>query len=163
VDVTISVNGPMDRLKLTYRSDPPLAFTDILALLTSGRVNTTDPVLAARQPVQQQQSFQQAGASALLSQAVANPVAGTLQRLFGVTRLQINPQFVSGYATPQATVSVQQQVTPDLVFSYIQLVGQSNPQVIKVEWSINRRWSAVAQRDYNGFFYLDFYYKKRFW
>ncbi len=163
VEVTISVTGPMDRLKLTYRSDPPLAFNDILALLTSGRVTTTDPVLAARQPVVEQQSFQQAGASALLGQAVANPVAGTLQRLFGVTRLEINPQFVTGYATPQATVSLQQQVTPDLVFTYIQLVGQSNPQIIRVEWTIDPQWSAVAQRDYNGFFSLDFYYKKRFW
>jgi translocation and assembly module TamB len=167
VEVTLSVSGPMDRLKLAYRSDPPLAFTDLLALLTSGTVTVTDPVLAARQPVSQLQAFQQAGASALLSQAVGSPVAGTLQRLFGVTRLQINPRFVSGYgygyATPQATVSLQQQITPDLVFSYIQSVGQSNPQVIKVEWTIDPQWSAVAQRDYNGFFYLDFYYKKRFW
>jgi translocation and assembly module TamB len=163
VEVTISVNGPMDRLKMTYRSDPPLAFTDILALLTSGTVTTTDPVLAARQPLLQQQPFPQTGASAILGQAVSTPVAGTLQRLFGVTRLQINPQFVSGYATPRATVSIQQQVTPDLVFTYIQLVGLSNPQIIKVEWTIDRHWSAVVQRDYNGFFYLDFYYRRRFW
>jgi translocation and assembly module TamB len=163
VEVTISVTGPMERLKLTYRSDPPLAFNDILALLTSGRVTTTDPVLAARQPVVEQQSYEQAGASALLGQAVANPVAGTLQRLFGVTRLEINPQFVTGYSTPQATVSLQQQVTPDLVFTYIQLVGQSNPQIVRMEWTIDPEWSAVAQRDYNGFFSLDFYYKKRFW
>ncbi len=163
VEVTISVNGPMDRLKMTYRSDPPLAFTDILALLTSGTVTTTDPVLAARQPLLQQQPYPQTGASAILGQAVSTPVAGTLQRLFGVTRLQINPQFVSGYATPRATVSVQQQVTPDLVFTYIQLVGQSNPQIIKVEWTIDRHWSAVVQRDYNGFFYLDLYHRRRFW
>ena len=163
VEVTISVTGPMDRLKLTYRSDPPLAFTDLLALLSSGRVNTTDPVIAARQPAAPQQTFEQAGASALLGQAVANPVSGTLQRLFGVTRLQINPQIVGGAATPQATLTVQQQITPDLTFTYMQDVEQSNPQIIKVEWTIGPEWSAVAQRDYTGFFYLDFYYKKRFW
>ncbi len=163
VEVTISVTGPMERLKLTYRSDPPLAFNDILALLTSGQVNTTDPVLAARQPVVEQQSYQQVGASALLGQAVTNPVAGTLQRLFGVTQLQINPQFVTGYTTPQTTVSLQQQINPDLVFTYMQLVGQTNPQIIRMEWTIDPQWSAVAQRDYNGYFWLDFYYKKRFW
>jgi autotransporter translocation and assembly factor TamB len=163
VEVTISVTGPMERLKLTYRSDPPLAFNDILALLTSGQVNTTDPVLAARQPVVEQQSYQQVGASALLGQAVTNPVAGTLQRLFGVSQLQINPQFVTGYTTPQTTVSLQQQINPDVVFTYMQLVGQTNPQIIRMEWTIDPQWSAVAQRDYNGYFWLDFYYKKRFW
>ena len=164
VDVTISVTGPMDRLKLTYRSDPPLPFSDLLSLLASGRVNTTDPVIAARQPAVQQQSFEQAGASALLGQAVANPVSGTLERLFGVTRLQINPQIVGANSTsPQATLTVQQQITPDLTFTYMQDVAQSNPQIIKVEWTIGPEWSAVAQRDYTGFFYLDFFYKKRFW
>jgi len=152
----------MDRMKLSYRSDPPMRFQDIVSLLASGKIPTTDPVLAANQPPAPQQSFEQAGASTLLGQAVANPVSGRLQRLFGVTKLSINPEIVGTSNTPQATLTLQQQITRDLTFTYVQDVTQSNPEAIRVEWSINPQFSAVAQRDIYGMFDLDFYYKKRF-
>jgi hypothetical protein len=44
----------------------------------------------------------------------------------------------------------------------MQDVTESNPQIIRIEWSINPQWSAIAQRDLNGMLDLDFFYKKRF-
>jgi hypothetical protein len=58
---------------------------------------------------------------------------------------------------------LQQQITHDLTFTYIQDVTQTNPQTIRVEWSINSEWSAVVERDYNGSVDLDLFYKRRFW
>ncbi|HLK66887.1 MAG TPA: translocation/assembly module TamB domain-containing protein [Bryobacteraceae bacterium] len=162
VDVSITVSGPMDKMKLSYRSDPPMQFSDLVSLLASGKLNTTDPVLAARQPPAPQQSFQQMGASTVLGEAVANPVSGKLQRLFGVTKLKIDPQIIGTSTTPQATLTLQQQITKDLTFTYISDVTQSNPQILRIEWAVNPQWSAVAQRDVNGIFDLDFFYKKRF-
>jgi translocation and assembly module TamB len=162
IDVSLSVTGPIDRMKLSYRSDPPMLFSDLVSLLASGKVPTTDPVLAARQPVAPQQSFEQAGASTLLGQAVANPVTGRLQRLFGVSQLKIDPQITGGSFTPQATLTLQQQITRDITFTYITDVSSSNPEVVRVEWAINPQWSAIAQRDIYGMFDLDFFYKKRF-
>jgi translocation and assembly module TamB len=130
--------------------------------LASGKLNTTDPVLAARQQPAQQQSLQQMGASTVLSEAVANPVSGRLQRLFGVSKLKIDPQIVGTSTTPQATLTLQQQITRELTFTYIQDVTQTNPQVLRIEWAVNPQWSAIAQRDVNGSFDLDFFYKKRF-
>lgn len=163
VDVSVSISGPMDKLKLAYHSDPPLEFQQIVSLLASGKQPTTDPVLAAHQPPAPAQNFQQAGASTLLGQAVANPVSGRLQRLFGVSKLSIDPQIV-GSATnnPQATLTLQQQVTRSITFTYIQDVSQSNPTGIRIEWAINPQFSAIAQRDVYGEFALDFFYKKRF-
>ena len=94
IDVSISVSGPLDRMKLSYRSDPPMQFSDLVSLLASGKPPTTDPVLAARAPAAPQQNFEQAGASTVFSQAVANPVSGRLQRLFGVSKLKIDPQII---------------------------------------------------------------------
>ena len=163
VQVSISVVGPVDRMKLAYHSDPPMQFSDLVGLLASGKVPTTDPVLAARTPAAPTQSFQQAGASTLLSQAVANPVAGRLQRLFGVTRLSINPEIIGGATnSAQATLTLQQQITPEISFTYSQDVTKANSQVVRVEWAIDRQWSAIAQRDIYGQFDLDFLYKKRF-
>ncbi|PWU02641.1 MAG: hypothetical protein C5B51_20470 [Terriglobia bacterium] len=163
IDVSISIAGPMDRLKFSYRSDPPLQFSEIVALLASGKPPTSDPVLAARAPVPLQQNFTQMGASTLLGQAVANPVSGRLQRLFGVSKLKIDPQITGADNTPQATLTLQQQISKDLTFTYIQNVTQTNAQTIRIEWAIDPRWSAIAQRDITGEFDLDFFYKKRFW
>jgi translocation and assembly module TamB len=163
VDVSLTVSGPVDRLKLSYRSDPPLQFTEIVSLLGSGKAPTSDPVLAARAPTTPQQSLGQSGASTLLGAAVANPVSGRLQRLFGVSKLKIDPQITGASNTPQATLTLQQQISRDITFTYIQDVTQSNSQIIRVEWAINPQWSAIALRDQNGQFDVDLFYKKRFW
>jgi translocation and assembly module TamB len=162
VDVSINVSGPVDRLKLSYHSDPPMQFADLVSLLASGRAPTSDPVLAARTPIPQPQTLQQTGMSTLLGQAVANPVAGRLQKLFGVSQLKVDPQFTGYSTTPQATMTLQQQVTREITFTFSQDVARSNPQVVRMEWAINSRWSIVAQRDINGFFDLDVFWKKRF-
>jgi translocation and assembly module TamB len=162
VDVALSVTGPVERMKLSYRSDPPMPFTDLVNLLASGKAPTTDPVLAARAPVAPEQNLQQAGASTLLGQAVGSPVSGRLQRLFGVSRLKIDPQIIGATNTPQATMTIQQQISKDLTFTYIQDVTQTNPQILRVEWAIDPQWAAMAQRDRNGMFSLNFFYKKRF-
>jgi translocation and assembly module TamB len=162
VDVALSVSGPIERMKLSYRSDPPLQFTEIVSLLGSGKPPTSDPVLAARAPVAPPQSLGQTGASTLLGASVANPVSGRLQRLFGVSKLKIDPQITGGSNTPSATMTLQQQISRDLTFTYIQDVTQSNSQIIRVEWAVNPRWSAIAARDRNGQFDVDLFYKKRF-
>jgi translocation and assembly module TamB len=161
VDVTITVSGPITKLNVSYRSDPPLQFSEIVALLATGRT-PNDATLAARQPTAPQQGWQQMGASALVGQAIANPVAGRLQRFFGVSKLKIDPT-ISGFSgSPQAKLTLEQQVTPDITFTYITDVANAQEQVIRIEWAFSKTWSAVALRDTNGQFGIDFLYKKRF-
>jgi translocation and assembly module TamB len=102
------------------------------------------------------------GASALLGQAIASPVAGRLQRFFGVSQLRIDPTLPGVENNPQARLTLEQQVTPEITFTYITNVTQSNPQVIRVEWAFAKQWSMVALREENGLFGLDFFFKKRF-
>jgi translocation and assembly module TamB len=161
VDVTLTVSGPITKLNLTPRSDPPLQFNEIVALLATGRAPTSDPAMLSQQATAPQ-SWQQMGASALLGQAIANPVAGRLQRFFGVTRLKIDPSLTGFDNNPQAKLTLEQQITPNITFTYITNVTNSNPLVVQVEWAVNRTWSVFAVREENGLFGLDFLYKKRF-
>ena len=160
IDVTITISGPLNKLNVSYRSDPPMQFSDIVALLATGRAPSTDLSAAARQSGAVM-SWQQVGASAIVGEALANPVSGRLQRFFGISRIKIDPT-LTGLENPQARLTIEQQVTPDITFTYITNVNQANPQVIRVEWAVNRQWSVVAVRDENGIFGMDFYYKKRF-
>ena len=160
IDVILTVSGPLNKLTLTPRSDPPLQFSEIVALLATGRTPMSDPSLWSQQS--NSQTWSQMGASALLGSAIANPVAGRLQRFFGVSKLRIDPTITGVENNPQARVTLEQQITPSLTFTYITNVTSSNPQVIRIEWAFARQWSAVALREENGIFGMDFYYKRRF-
>ena len=160
VSVVITVAGPMNGLNVSYRSDPPLQFSDIVALLATGRA-PTDPTLAVRD-TGQAQGFQQLGASALLGQAIASPVAGRLERFFGVSRLKIDPQLTGVTGSPEARLTIEQQITPEILFTYITDVSSTSTQLIRAEWSFNKNWSAILIREENGYVALDFAYKKRF-
>ena len=160
VDVILSATGPLAKLNVSYRSDPPLQFADIVALLATGR-SPNDPTLAVRD-TGQSQSLQQIGASALLGEAIANPAAGRLQRFFGVSRIKIDPSLTGVTGSPEARLTVEQQVTPELLFTYVSDVSNTSTQLIKVEWSFNRRWAAVLTRAENGYIDLDFTFKKSF-
>ena len=50
------------------------------------------------------------GETALVSKAIADPVASRLERVFGVSQLKIDPTFTSGSELPQARVTLQQQI-----------------------------------------------------
>ena len=157
VDVLLGVSGPMENLKLSYHSDPPLTFQQIVQLLAT---NTTpaDPTIAAHQPVPPQQSLSQMGESALLGQAIANPLASRVQRVFGLSQFKIDPS-VSGSGQPTARVTLQQQIANNVTFTYITDVTQTNSVIARVQWDMTPKFSAVALRDYNGNVSLQFLYK----
>lgn len=157
VDVTISITGRMDDLKLSYRSDPPLSFEQIVELLAT---NTTpaDPNIAAQQPPAPQQSFTQMGESAVLGSAVADPLASRVQRVFGLTQFKIDPSFSGSNGQPSARVTLQQKIASNITFTYINDVTQSNSEIVKVEWDLTPKFSAVGLRDFNGNVSIEFFY-----
>jgi translocation and assembly module TamB len=157
VNVVLNVSGPMDNMKLTHRSDPPLQFNEIIALLATGRTPTSDPNLVAKEPATPPQSLQQMGQSALLSQAIANPVFVRTK-----SEGQIDPTFTSGSELPQARLTLQQQISSDITFTYITNLNQTNSQIVRVEWALNPEWLAVATREETGRFGVDFFYRRSF-
>jgi translocation and assembly module TamB len=161
IAVTLTVSGPITNLNLTPRSDPPMQYSDVLALLATGTAPSSDPTLAARQNAPQQ-SFTQLGASTVIGQVVANPLSNRLQRFFGVSKLKIDPQFTGVENNPQARLTLEQRVTKDVTFTYITNIAAANQLIVRIEWALNKNWSAIAVRDENGLFGLDFLYKKRF-
>ncbi len=158
VDVVLGVTGPINNMKLSYRSDPPLTFEQIVQLLAT---NTTpnDPTIAAHQPTPPQQSMTQMGESAVLGQAVASPLASRVQRVFGLSQFKIDPSVAGSNGQPTARVTLQQKIASNITFTYITDVTQSNSEIIRIEWDLNSKTSAVALRDYNGNVSVELFYK----
>jgi translocation and assembly module TamB len=162
VDVVLRVTGPVDNMKLSYTSDPPLQFQEIVELLASGKVPTSDPTLLANQPPAPTQSAAQIGESALVSKALADPVSSQLQRVFGVSQIKIDPTFGGGSELPEARLTLQQRIASNVTFTYVTDVNDPNSQIIRIDWALNPQWSAIGTRDQNGIISIKLAYKKQF-
>jgi hypothetical protein len=57
---------------------------------------------------------------------------------------------------PQARLTLQQQVAPNITFTYITYLMQTNAEIVRVEWALNPTWPAVATREETGRFGVDY-------
>jgi len=151
-DIEIGFHGTSDKLNVVYRSEPPLPQADIIALLALGRTQEESAQQGASQS-----AFTQEASSAILGQAINATVSNRVQKLFGVSRIKIDPQApgteTSTYQGPQVTI--EQQVSNKLTLTYVQPVSQTTQQTIQGEYNVTRNVSIVAVRDQNGVFALD--------
>jgi translocation and assembly module TamB len=158
--VDISFSGPLNKLNFSYRSDPPLESNEIISLLAVGRAPTTYGGLTSNQTATSSSGVS-SGSNSLLNQALAPP-SGRLQRFFGVGHIKIDPQLDDITAVPQARLTLEQQVSPDVTLTYITNLARTDQQIFRLEWDLSKRWSVVALRDENGAFGVDFQFRKRF-
>ncbi len=160
VDIALVLSGPAQNPGVSYRSDPPLPFHDLVNLVAVGKEPTRDPSVASQQRIAQQ-SLVQTGADNLLNQALSRPVSRRLQRFFGVSRLKVDPQIGGLEANPAARISTEQQITDDITLTYSYDLSSAQQQAIRIEWSPNRQWSVIVTRDQNGLVGSDILYKVR--
>jgi translocation and assembly module TamB len=161
ITVDITVSGTLSKLNINYRSDPPLQPRDIVALLTIGRAPDIASNVANVQATNDVSALQ-SGANTVLGQAIS-PASNRLSKLFGITNIRIDP-FVQGIITntPQARLTVEQQMSRDVTVTYVTNLSQTSEQIFRLEWALSRQYSVIALRDDNGEFGIDIQYKKRF-
>ena len=160
VDIALVLSGPARALDLSYRSDPPLPFHELVNLVAVGKEPATDPSLASRRRLEQQ-SLVQTGADSMLSQAISRPISQRMQRFFGVSRLKVDPQIGGLEANPSARISTEQQLASDLTLIYSYDLSSAQQQAVRIEWNPDRRWSFIVTRDQNGLVGSDILYKLR--
>lgn len=158
--VDVAFSGPLNKLNFSYRSDPPLETNEIISLLAVGRAPTSGGGLTPTQNAFAPTGVS-TGSNTLLGQAFAPP-SGRLQRFFGVSHIKIDPQLTDITAVPQARLTLEQQVSPDVTLTYITNLARTDQQIVRIEWDLSKRWSVVALRDENGAFGIDFQVRKRF-
>ena len=155
-DITLGFHGPIDRLTASYRSDPPLPTADIIALLALGRTREEQ----ALNNTQTSTTITDTAANAILGQALNYALSNRVQRLFGASRIKIDPQ-VGEPGTPNARLTVEQEVSNKVTLTYITNLSQSAQQVIQIEIQINKNLSLVALRDQYGVVGFDFRIRQR--
>jgi translocation and assembly module TamB len=164
VTVNITLTGTMDKLKPNYSSDPPLESSKIIALLAVGRDPSQYGDAASAQTASDSSNFAGAGGG-LISEALSEQLSSKLQRFFGASRVKLDPTdpIMTGIInTPQARLTIEQQVSKDVTMTYITNLNYTAEQIVRVQWDLTPTWSAIAVRDANGLFGIDFQYRRRF-
>lgn len=161
IAVNVSLSGTLQKLRVNYSSDPPLQPSEIIALLAVGRsptqaVGITNPSAAGGTT-----DFSEAGGG-LLGEAVSQQLSSRLQRFFGASRVKIDPTMTGVDNSPQARLTLEQQISRDITVTYITNLNYTQEQTVRVQWDFDRKWSAVAVRDANGLFGIDVQYRRRF-
>ena len=159
-DITLSINGPADRPKLTYRSEPPLPTNDIIGLLAFG--GTTEQSAQLQQ--NSQSAFSQQASNAMLAAALNATLNNRTQKLFGNSRIKIDPQGLETETSPTQSgpaVTIEQQVKDNLTLTYTTNVSQTSQQVIRAEYNLTRNISIVAIRDQTGVISFDVKVRRR--
>ncbi len=156
-DITLGFHGPLDRMSTTYRSDPPLPTSDIIALLAFGRTREESVMATQANP-----SFTESASQAILSQALNSAGSTRMQRLFGVSRIKISPEVAPTEALdPNARVTFEQQVAKDFTVTYVTDLTHSGQQIIQIEYNYSRQFSILATRDQYGVLSFDVRIKRR--
>lgn len=162
VTVNVSFSGTVDSLKYNLSSDPPLQQSEVVALLAVGRDPTsTTNQIAPGVGAGGAASFAEAGGG-LLAQAASQQVSNRVQRFFGATRVKIDPTLTGVDNLPQARLTFEQQVSKNVTLTYITNLNRTTEQLVRLQWDLSSEWSAIAVRDQNGLFGIDFQFRKRF-
>jgi translocation and assembly module TamB len=149
-------------LKVNYRSDPPLPTSDIIALLAFGQ---TTEESAQLQQGSAHSAFNNQASNAMLAAALNATLSNRAQRLFGNSRIKINPQGIESETSTTTqngpAVTIEQQVKDNLTLSYTTDVSQTSQQIIRGEYNVSRNISIVGIRDQNGVVSFDIEIRRR--
>jgi translocation and assembly module TamB len=148
-NLTLTMRGPLDKLTTAYVSDPPLATTDIINLVARGKTT-------------QEQAASSQSTDSMIASQVAGELSSSVQKLAGISALQIDPTLGGNGSNPSARIAIQQRVTKNLLFSFSTDVSQPGSEIVQGEYQLNKRWSVSLERDQLGGISVDGKFHKRF-
>jgi translocation and assembly module TamB len=148
-NLTLTMRGPLDKLTTSYVSDPPLATADIINLIARGKTT-------------QESNATSTSTDSMIASQAASQLSGSVQKLAGISSLQIDPLIGSNNQNPSARVAIQQRVTKNLLFTFSTDVSQPGSEMVQGDYQVNKHWSVSMARDQLGGVSVDGKFHTRF-
>ncbi len=160
--MTVVVRGSLDKLSLSFRSDPPLPASSIVSLLAIGQ--TQEEIFGAGGTGQDQVgTLSVYGAGALLSKSLGDQLEAQTSRLFGFEKVSIDPFLFGRERDPGARITLGKQLTRDLAVTYsTNLSHDQQGQIVVIEYRLTDWMTAAGTRDQDGSVAVDVKLKNRF-
>ena len=153
-NVTLKVNGTLERVYPTLSSDPPLSTVGILGLLAGLEESEVE---VAQQVQGDVHKLAGQGAAALAAGKLSEQVGlekGAAR--LGLNRFSIDPNFLRGEgASSTARMTVGKRITPDLNVVYSQDLTGSEERLVAVEYTLSDRLSVLLTQSQTGGYGFD--------
>jgi translocation and assembly module TamB len=147
-DVTLGLHGSLDKMTVSYRSDPPLPEADVVALLALGRTQSEQQIYGQ----QQEQISANPTTEALLGGALNATVSSRVQKLFGAGAVKVDPNYLGVLGNSTTRITVEEQLSKYVTLTYATDVNTTAQQLLQAEIAVNRHVSLVVARDESGVF-----------
>ena len=147
-DITLGLHGSLDKMAVSYRSDPPLPEADVVALLALGRTQNERGIYTQ----QQEQIANNPATDALLGGALNATVSSRVQKLFGAGSVKVDPSYLGALGNSTTRITVDEQLGRNLTLTYATNVNTTAQQLLQAEIAINRHVSLLVTRDESGVF-----------
>jgi hypothetical protein len=126
-------------------------------------LSTADIInLVARGKTTQESAAQSQSTDSMIASQAASEVTGGLQKLAGISSLEIDPGIGGNGQNPSTRVALQQRVTKNLLFTFSTDVSEPGSEIVLGEYQINKRWSVSVERDQVGGVSVDGKYHTKF-
>ena len=142
-DIALGLHGPPNKMAVTYRSDPPLPESDVVALLALGRTQNQERLYTQ----QQQQLASNPATDSLLGGALNATVSSRVQKLFGAGSVKVDPSYLGLLGNSTTRITVEEQVGRNVTLTWATDVDTTAQQLLQAEIAINRHVSLLIARD----------------
>jgi translocation and assembly module TamB len=140
-NITLNFVGTLDRLRTNYTSDPALPPVDIIHLLAFGK--TTAEAAATATPAA-------TGAESAIAGQLAGQVTNRIEKLTGISQLEIDPSLGGSNSDPGARLAIQQRLTSSILFTFATDLTNTQNEVVQVRYQPRGRFSFSLTRDEYG-------------
>lgn len=147
-DIALGIHGPPNKMSVTYRSDPPLPESDVVALLALGRTQNQERLYTQ----QQEQVASNPATDALLGGALNATVSSRVQKLFGAGSVKVDPSYLGLLGNSTTRITVEEQVGRNVTLTWATDVDTTAQQLLQAEIAINRHVSLLIARDESDVF-----------
>lgn len=140
-DILLRVYGSLDRLEYALSSNPSLPPNQIVSLLVTGSPYSLNS--------------SEAGATtdvarAYLGGTLTGFIEQPLEKLLNLDAVRIDPLLLAGETDPTTRLTLGKRVSEDLMLLYSQDLGGGAGQIYALEYQVNRRLRAYAERGLTG-------------
>jgi translocation and assembly module TamB len=164
--VKVGLNGPLSQPQAIISSEPALPQADVVSLITTGQLATGDTSTS----ILSQSSL--GTATSLLTDALINaPAQRATNKLFGLSRFEINPVIGGSGTSPGARLTVGKRINKDVTVTYSTNVASDPNQILALEYRVSDRLFFIAQYEQastrtltqrNDAFSFEIRFRKRF-
>jgi translocation and assembly module TamB len=134
-------------------SDPALPPVDIIHLLAFGKTTAQSAATATPAAL---------GAESAIANGLTSQVSNRIEKLAGISQLQIDPSLGGDNSNPGARVAIQQRLTSTILFTFATDLTNTQNEVVQVKYQSTGRLSLSLTRDEYGSFAIEAKIRKKF-